>query len=120
MRDQVTSARSTELLDRSVRNKRVLLVSAAFGYVMFFMAGTDTGLGVLVRNPELCLAAAGCALVATFWSSKKQRWICGIATAVAIAGTLYGYHENSKWRAKLDRFEDTRPQPPASQTEMDR
>src|SRR5487761_2110228 len=75
MRDQVTSARSTELLDRSVRNKRVLLVSAAFGYVMFFMAGTDTGLGVLVRNPELCLAAAGCALVATFWSSKKQRWI---------------------------------------------
>jgi hypothetical protein len=93
--------------------KRASLILAAFGYIMFLIAGMDTGLGVF-RTPIYCWAAFACALIAVLCVSKRHRWFWSIAGVVAIAGSLYGYHQNSEWRQRLERFkaqESTLPTP---------
>ncbi len=82
---------------------------------MFFIAGMDTGLEV--RNPAYCWAAVACALAAGALGSKSQRFVCTIAGIAAIAGSLYGYHQNSEWHRRLERVLTEHPHPPASQIE---
>jgi len=96
--------------------KRALLILATFGFVIFFWGGMSTGLGVY-RNPTECWIAAGCALVGVACGSGRQRWIAGVAAAIAVAGSLYGYHENDAWRVRLERIRATLPPKPAPQTE---
>ncbi len=98
-----------------VQAKRALLILATFGFVIFFAGGMSTGLGVY-RNPTECWIAAGCALVGVACGSGRQRWIAGIAAAVAVAGSLYGYHENDAWRVRLERIRAEHPPKTAPQT----
>src|SRR5579872_6455797 len=99
--------------------KRALLILAAIGYFIFFVEGLDTGLG-LYRTPSSCWTAAGCAAVAMACCPKRRRWLWSIAGIAAIAGSLYGYHENAKWRAIMDRVQRHHVMPPASRTETNR
>ena len=96
-----------------------LLILPVFGYVMFLIAGMDTGLGVY-RAPAYCFGAAACALVAAACVSKRQRLYWSIAGVAAIACSLYGYHQNSEWRERLGRVRAQQPPPPTAQTETNR
>jgi small-conductance mechanosensitive channel len=96
--------------------RRALLMLASFGFVIFFWGGMSTGLGVF-RNPTECWIAAGYALVGVACASGRQRWIAGIAAVVAVAGSLYGYHENDAWRVRLERIRAEHPPKTAPQTE---
>ena len=100
--------------------KRGLLILAAFGYVMFLLAGLDTGLGVFRRTLGYCWAALACALVAIPCASKKLRWFWGIAGVAAIAGNLYGHHQNSEWTERLERVRAQQTPPSSSQTVTNR
>lgn len=100
--------------------KRTLLILSAFGYLIFLIAGMDTGLGIY-RTPAYCFAAAACAFVAVACVSKSQRWYWGIAGIAAIACSIYGYRQNSEWRERLERIRSQQqPPPPAAQTETNR
>src|SRR5258706_9345593 len=99
--------------------KRALLILAAFGYVMFFIMGIDTGLGVY-RSPSYCWAAFACALVAAACVSKRQRRIWIIAGVIAMAASFYGYHQNNEWRERLERIRTRQAPPSTSQTGMNR
>ena len=79
-----------------------MLILSGFGYVMFLIAGLDTGLGVY-RTPAYCFAALACALVPAVCAAKRTRLYWSIAGIAAIACGLYGYHENRQWRERLER-----------------
>lgn len=74
---------------------RALIILSSFGYVMFLIAGTDTGLGVY-QTPAYCFAAFACAAVAAACVSKRARWSWGIAGVAALVFSLYGYHQNTE------------------------
>jgi hypothetical protein len=99
--------------------KRALLILSAFGFVVFLIAGMDTGLGVF-RTPAYCFAAVACAVVAAACASKRGRLYWSIAGVAAIACSLYGYHQNNEWRVRLDRIRAQQPPPPATQTETNK
>jgi hypothetical protein len=94
--------------------KRALLILASFGYVMFLIAGTDTGLGVY-RTPAWCFAAVVCAGVAVAYVTAGAKWYWSIAGAAALVLSFYGYHQNDQWREKLSRVQAQHPAP-ATQT----
>lgn len=91
--------------------KRGLLILSAFGYVMFLTAGIDTGLGVY-RTPAYCLAAVACAVMGAPCVAKRHRLFALFAGIVAMACSLYGYHQNIQWREKLDRMSMLLPPAP--------
>jgi hypothetical protein len=99
--------------------KRALLILSCFGYVMFLLAGTSTGSGVY-RTPGFCLAAVACAAVATACVPAKSRWSWSVAGVAALVCSLYGYQQNSKWRAKLDLTRGLRPPTTEVQTDTNR
>src|ERR1017187_1098937 len=99
------------MLDQRATMKRAMLILSAFGYVLFLNFGMDRGLGVFYRTPNYCWAALACAVVAGACVSKRSRWFWGIAGVAAIAGCLYGYHQNSEWRQRLDRIRAQQPPP---------
>jgi hypothetical protein len=99
---------------------RGLVILAAFGYVMFLLAGMDAGLGVFRRTLGYCWAALACALVAVACAPKKLRWFWGIAAVAAIAGNLYGHHQNREWRERLERARAQQTAPSSSQAVTNR
>ncbi len=96
-----------------------LLIFSGFGYVMFLIAGMDTGLGVY-RTPAYCFAALACALVAAVCAAKKPRLYWSIAGIVAIACSLYGYHENRQWHERIERVRGEHRADPTAQIETNR
>ena len=97
--------------------KRALLILSAFGYLMFLVAGLDTGLGVY-RTPAYCFAAVVCAIVAAASVSKRSRLYWSIAAVAALGCSLYGFYQNHEWRERLERVRAQ--QPPSAQTETKR
>ena len=99
--------------------KRGLLILSGFGYVMFLVAGLDTGLGVY-RTPAYCFAALACAVVAAACVAKKPRLYWSIAGVAAVLCSVYGYHQNSEWHETLESIRAQRQSQPAVQTETTR
>ena len=96
-----------------------MFILSGFGYVIFLIAGMDTGFGVY-RTPAYCLAALACALVAAACAAKRPRLYWSIAGIAAIACSLYGYHENRQWRERLERVLAEHQAPPATQVGTNR
>jgi hypothetical protein len=105
------------MLGYFARMKRALLILSAFGYLMFLIAGLDTGLGVYC-TPAYCFAAVACALVAAFCVSKRARLYWSIAGIAAFACSFFGYYQNYEMHERLERIQAQ--QPPPSQTETNR
>jgi hypothetical protein len=94
--------------------KRDLLILSSFGYVVFLIAGLDTGFGVY-RTPAYCFAALACAGVAVACASRRLRWFWGVAGVAAVVCSLYGYRQNDQWRERLAHILAQQPPPTATQ-----
>jgi len=97
--------------------KRALLILSAFGYLMFLIAGLDSGLGVY-RTPACCFAAVACAIVAAACVSKGARLYWITAGVAAFGCSVYGFYQNHEWRERLERIQAQ--QPASAQTETKR
>jgi glucose uptake protein GlcU len=106
--------------ERTEHLKRGMLILAAFGYVIFLLAGMDQGLGVFYRTLGYCWAALACALAGMTCASKKQRWFWGIAGVAAIVGNLYGHYQNGEWSERLARIQAQQKPPPTAQAPTNR
>lgn len=94
--------------DLLLEAKNGLFVLAMVGYALILPGGISPDLSVF-RSPTYCWFAAGFALIALIFAPKARRWIGIAALIIAVGEAFYSYHENARWKEKLERYQAKHP-----------